>query len=310
MIVLLIIGLVLVALAVAVATGALRPHEGDHSRAIRRRIQKYSFARRTEPGEETESASGVRDKFDDVATKIGTAVAGRSKHASIERVRTLLVEAGLYNVTPLRFIGYRMICAVALPLLWLWFTLAGGIKPPLIVVTTLLIGGIAWILPDRFLRDRAKQRLNEIDYQLPELIDLLVVTVEAGLGFVGSLQTAAERITGPLGQELRLTLQEQNMGLSIQEALMNLLNRVDTPSMRSFVRSIVQGETLGVSIGQIMRDLAQEMRRRRRAVAQERAQKAPIKILFPLVLLIFPAMFVVLLGPALLLFLKAFGGGG
>ena len=310
MILLLIIGLVLVAIAVAVGAGALIPREGDHSRAIRRRIQKYSFARRGEPEELGDSAGGVRDKFDDVATKIGTAVAGRSKHATIERMRTLLVEAGMYNVSPLRFMGYRAICAVGLPLLWLWFTIAGGIKPPLIVITTLLIAGISWILPDRFLRDRAKQRLNEIDYQLPELIDLLVVTVEAGLGFVGSLQTAAERITGPLGQELRLTLQEQNMGLSIQEGLMNMLNRVDTPSMRSFVRSIVQGETLGVSIGQIMRDLAQEMRRRRRASAQERAQKAPIKILFPLVLLIFPAMFVVLLGPALLLFMKAFGGGG
>ena len=114
---------------------------------------------------------------------------------------------------------------------------------------------------------------------------------------------------GALGDELSLTLQEQRMGLSIQEALMSMLARVDTPSMRSFVRSVVQGETLGVSIGQIMRDLAQEMRRRRRATAQERAQKAPIKILFPLVLLIFPSMFVVLLGPALLLFLKAFSGG-
>ena len=98
------------------------------------------------------------------------------------------------------------------------------------------------------------------------------------------------------------------MGLSIQEALMNMLGRCDTPSMRSFVRSIVQGETLGVSIGQIMRDLAHEMRRRRRAVAQEKAQKAPVKILFPLVFLIFPAMFVVLLGPALFLFFRAFGG--
>ena len=78
--------------------------------------------------------------------------------------------------------------------------------------------------------------------------------------------------------------------------------------MRSFVRSIVQGETLGVSIGQIMRDLAQEMRRRRRAVAQEKAQKAPIKILFPLVFLIFPAMFLILLGPALFMFFKALGG--
>jgi tight adherence protein C len=105
-----------------------------------------------------------------------------------------------------------------------------------------------------------------------------------------------------------LTLQEQNMGLSMQEALLKMLDRVDTPSMRSFVRSVVQGETLGVSIGQIMRDLANEMRRRRRAIAQEKAQKAPIKLLFPLVFLIFPAMFVVLLGPAVILFLRAFSG--
>ena len=99
------------------------------------------------------------------------------------------------------------------------------------------------------------------------------------------------------------------MGLSIQEALLKMLDRIDTPSMRSFVRSVVQGETLGVSIGQIMRDLANEMRRRRRATAQERAQRAPIKILFPLVFLIFPPMFIILLGPALILFFRAFSGG-
>jgi tight adherence protein C len=122
------------------------------------------------------------------------------------------------------------------------------------------------------------------------------------------MQMASGRVGPPLGQEIQLTLQEQSMGLSIQEAMLNMLARVDTASMRSFVRSIVQGEALGVSIGQIMRDLAQEMRRRRRAVAQEKAQKAPIKILFPLILLIFPAMFVILLGPALKMFLDALGG--
>ena len=98
------------------------------------------------------------------------------------------------------------------------------------------------------------------------------------------------------------------MGLSIQEALLHMLDRCETASMRSFVRSVVQGERLGVSIGQIMRDLAHEMRRRRHAVAQEKAQKAPIKILFPLVLLIFPAMFVILLGPAIFLFVRALSG--
>lgn len=100
------------------------------------------------------------------------------------------------------------------------------------------------------------------------------------------------------------------MGLSIQEAMLHMLERCDTPSMRSFVRSIVQGESLGVSIGQIMRDLAHEMRRRRYATAQEKAQKAPIKILFPLVLLIFPAMFVVLLGPAMFRLSQALGNFG
>lgn len=97
------------------------------------------------------------------------------------------------------------------------------------------------------------------------------------------------------------------MGLSTNEALKNLLGRAETPAMRSFVRSILQGENLGVSIGEIMRNLAGEMRKRRRAAAEERAQKAPIKILFPLIFLIFPAMFVILLGPAVFQFIEAFG---
>jgi tight adherence protein C len=98
------------------------------------------------------------------------------------------------------------------------------------------------------------------------------------------------------------------MGLTTNEALSNMLARCQTPLMRSFVRSVLQGETLGVSIGKIMRDLATEMRKRRRQAAEEKAQKAPIKILFPLVFLIFPAMFVILLGPAVYAFKGSFGG--
>jgi tight adherence protein C len=96
------------------------------------------------------------------------------------------------------------------------------------------------------------------------------------------------------------------MGLTTEEALRNMLIRADTPAVRSFVRAVTQGETLGVSIGDILRSLATEMRKRRRASAEERAQKAPVKILFPLVFLIFPAMFVILLGPAVFDFLEAF----
>ena len=96
------------------------------------------------------------------------------------------------------------------------------------------------------------------------------------------------------------------MGLTTNEALANMLERVETPGMRSFIRSILQGETLGVSIGQILRNVALEMRKRRRALAEERAQKAPIKILFPLIFMIFPAIFVIILAPAVYALLDAF----
>jgi tight adherence protein C len=304
MVILLIIGIVLTGLAIgslARVTVWSRPGE-VRSAGVPRRVKEYGFTS-SEPSEET--SGGFRERLDDVATKLGSAVGG--SRGPDRFVSKDLVAAGLYNVTPGRFLGYRVLCAIAFPLLWLWLAVTAGVKPVPTVLLTLVIGFLGWWMPARVLRERATSRLNEIDYQLPELIDLLVVTIEAGLGFLGGLQMAAGRIKDPLGTEVRLTLQEQSMGLSIQEGLLNMLGRCDTASMRSFVRSIVQGETLGVSTGQIMRDLAQEMRRRRRAVAQEKAQKAPIKILFPLVLLIFPAMFVILLGPALFLFFRAIG---
>ena len=149
-----------------------------------------------------------------------------------------------------------------------------------------------WILPHTLVRRRGRLRLREIDDQLPDLIDLLVVTVEAGLSFAASLRLAADRVHGPLGEELALTRQEQSLGLATNEALENLLTRVDTPSLRTFVRSVLQGETLGVSIGQILRNIAGDMRKR---PGQRRgsAHKAPVN-LFPLIL-IFPSMFVVIL---------------
>jgi tight adherence protein C len=137
-----------------------------------------------------------------------------------------------------------------------------------------------------------------MDRQLPDMIDLLVVTIEAGLGILASMRVASETLPDPLGQELRLTLQEQRMGLSVGEALESLGRRADCPNMRIFVRSLTQGEKLGVSMGTTMRNLATEMRKRRKAAAEERAQKMPIKMLFPLLFFIFPAIFIVLLVPA------------
>src|SRR5215208_2692131 len=267
MILLLIIGVLLAGAAVAIISGAIWWEAPERNTKVVPRIDNYGFAGRPEV---PQAGGGVRGRIDGIASRLG-ATFSQTGSRGADDIRINLIAAGLYDVTPGRFMGYRILCATGLPLLWIWLAATAGVTPGLAVLATIITAVLGWIMPTRILRERARQRLNTIDNELPELIDLLVVTVEAGLGFVGSLQMAAGRISGPLGQELRLTLQEQSMGLSIQEALMNMLGRCDTPSMRSFVRSIVQGETLGVSIGQLMRDLAHEMRRRRQAVAQERA---------------------------------------
>jgi tight adherence protein C len=243
-----------------------------------------------------------------LASSLGTVAAGRMKGLSEAEMRRELMAAGMYRLSPMTLIGYRVICALIFPAA-LWAVTGGQVSGLLAVAGTVMLAAIGWVGPMTVVRRRARSRLAQIDYELPELVDLLVLTVESGLGFAGSMQIAGERFSGPLGDELRLALQEQAMGLPTDQALANMVERAPSDAMRSFARSIRQGEALGVSIGQIMRNLANEMRDRRRSMAEERAQKAPIKILFPLVALIFPSIFVVLLSPAVLNLLDTMGGG-
>ncbi len=267
-----------------------------------RSIEMYGFktgAAEAEPKEK-------RIDLNQVAERIGGAMAGRLRRVDLVQTRRDLLGAGYYTLTPEAYLGYRLMASAALTAL---LVLVAVSAPSALAILGVVIGGtLGWRVPLTVIRRRATERYERIDRDLPELIDLLVVSVEAGVGLAGALQMIAARMEGPLADELRLMLQEQSMGLSNTQSLGKLLDRCDTPSVRSFVRSLQQGERLGVSIGSILRGLAVEMRTRRRQAAEERAQKAPIKILFPLVFLIFPAMFVVLLGPAVFVFKSAFGG--
>lgn len=253
----------------------------------------------TAPSEKTHDRS-IGRLLDRLADWLGTTLGERVTTLRERELRSRLVAAGMYTVTPRRLIGYQLILAAASGLFWFWLAGLQGVNAVLAVIGAVVAVGAGWVLPLSYVDYRRRTRRNRIERDLPDLIDLLVVTIEAGLSFNQGLRFAAERMRGPLAQELRLTLQEQNMGLTLTEGLRNLLSRADTPGVRSFVRAITQGETLGVSTGQIMRNLADEMRKKRKAAAEERAQKAPVKILFPLLLLIFPAIFVVLLLPALM----------
>jgi tight adherence protein C len=261
---------------------------------------------------EEENVRPVNAAVDHLADSLGAFVGRRTGLMREEDMRRELRSAGIYKLTARKLMGYRVLATIGFPALWLWLSVAGNYSGARVILGLVIAAGAGWQGPIVLVRRRARMRIDEIDYQMPELIDVLVTTVEAGVGFSGSLQMASRRMHGPLGEELRLTLQEQDMGLSTEEALSNLLERTNTPAMRTFVRSILQGEQLGVSMGKIMRDLATEMRKHRRQKAEERAQKAPTKMLFPLVFLIFPAMFIVLLGPAVVNIaheLKGIGGG-
>jgi tight adherence protein C len=267
-------------------------------------ITAYGYAGR--PEAPPRAPRYTRKSFDQLATSLGDFVARNIVNVREEEIQRELITAGFYRIGARRFLGYRALIAVLLPIALIWLFGIGG-APALVVLFFALVGlVVGWVGPNFFVHRRGKSRLRMIDDGLPGLIDLLVVTLEAGVGFTQALRMAAERLTGPLGEEVRLTIQEQSLGLSTLEALENWLRRCDTPAVRSFVRAMVQGDRLGVSIGQILRNQAVEMRARQKHIIEERAQKAPIKILFPLVFLIFPAMFVVILGPAIVTILHSF----
>jgi tight adherence protein C len=301
MILLLVIGLVLIAVAVAlVARGA----NVSRFRTVDTlgQIGYYGF---TGGGVDLEPNRGFRGFFDSAASGIGVLLTEKLNIINEERLRKNLIAAGMYQTTPREVIGYSLLFALVLPALGIWLAIAAGASATLAVLLAIFLAVIGWVAPGFVIQQRAESRLYRIDRGMPEMIDLLVVTVEAGLSLSAALQLAGERMKGPLGDELRIVLQEQRMGLTPVQALENMVGRCPTPAVESFTRAMAQGQLLGVSVGQILRSLAIEMRKRRRAAAEQQAQKAPIKMLFPLVFMIFPALFVVILGPAVVSIFQA-----
>jgi tight adherence protein C len=177
------------------------------------------------------------------------------------------------------------------------------------ILLTPVLGACGFALPDLVVSNRIKARREQIRSELPDALDLLAVSVEAGLGLDGAIAKLTEQMEGALVDEFSRTLGEIRIGESRQDALRKLAERVPAPELAAFVRSVLQADQLGISLGRVLRVQASDSRLRRQAAAEERAMKAPIKMLFPTALFIFPAMFVVILGPALLNVGKYLGGG-
>jgi tight adherence protein C len=302
-IVILLLGLLLLATAVALISGGLIESRLRTAQNLGQ-IGHYGFRGTAVLTPD----AGVRGFFDSAAAGLGVLLTDRMQLIDEEGLRKRLVAAGMYGTSPRTVIGYSVLCTFGLPAIWLWFAIATGSSAKLTILAAVLAGVLGWFGPGFLIQRKAENRLYRVDRGMPELIDLLVVTVEAGLSLTAALQLAGERMRGPLGDELRIVLQEQRMGLTPVQALENMTGRCPTPAVESFARAMVQGQALGVSVGQILRSLAVEMRKRRRAQAEQQAQKAPIKMLFPLVFMIFPALFVVILGPAMVSVFRALKG--
>ena len=227
----------------------------------------------------------------------------RSSKDSISR---RLMASGLgMKISPTGFLALKALLALIGVFVG---SLVGSTRGPAgLLLGALILGAIGFLGPDYALTLKARGRKEKIRADLPDALDLLAVSVEAGLGFDASLAKLREHMEGPLAEEFGLTLSEMRIGESRGEALKRMSDRVDAPELSAFTRAIIQADQLGTSLGRILRVQAADARLRRQAAAEEKAMKAPIKMLFPTVLFIFPAMFLVILGPAILNVQKIFG---
>ena len=276
-------------------------------REVRERLDGYIERGDTSPEMEQARplvARTIAPAFRGMLRFLGRLVPG----GDAERTRQTLEEAGYpLGLDVLDFYGLRIL----LPLLFGggYFLLFGRSQNALIVLrNTAVLLVVAYMLPGLWLNSRAKSRKHQMLLAFPDMLDMLTIGVEAGLGFESAMVRVSAKWDNPLTQEFRRTVNEMRIGLGRNEALNRMALRVGLEDVKTFVSVLVQSSTLGVSIAQVLHSQAAEVRTRRRMRAEELARKAGTKMMIPLVFLIFPTMFVVILGPAVPILMETFSG--
>jgi len=239
---------------------------------------------------------------------LGEMLAGITPTGALAKIHAKLDMAGNpRNFGPLEYIGARLLSAVVLVPFGLWVVFRVHFDPVIIPwgAGLLLIAVGVW-LPDIVLQRIIEYRQTAIRRSLSNILDLLVVSVEAGVGFDGAVQKVVEKKTGPLESELSRVLEQVRVGQSRAEALREMGRRTQVTDLISFVAAVTQAETMGISIAKVLRTQANTARERRSQRAREASAKLPVKLLFPLVFFIFPSLFVVILGPGVIRFVELF----
>ena len=272
-----------------------------------RRARRYGMRNQRE----IETRRSVNDRvFGPMAARLAGVTMKLMPKTNPDQVANRLLAAGLArSLSPQAYLALKAGLGGVFILFGLFLTITGAM--PAVFGLMIGLGGaaIGFIAPDFVINNRVRGRKERMRADLPNVLDLLCVSVEAGLGFDQALVKLNERMDGPLVDEFSLVLHEMRIGQSRTAALKNLSERVEAPEVSQFARAIIQADQLGIALSRILRVQSTDMRLRRQLAAEEKAMKAPVKMLFPTVIFIFPSMFVVALGPAALNLMKTFSGG-
>ena len=243
------------------------------------------------------------------AKRLGRGVVRLTPFDLNARIHEQLVLAGnppgwdAERVVALKIVG-GIIGVVGGALLMTLVPISGWLK----IIFVVVIGLIGYTMPSSQVRSMAAKRQHTIQKQLPDVMDLLTISVEAGLGFDAALAQVTKNVPGPLAEELSRLLQEVQIGVSRADAFRNLSTRTNVPELQSFTLSMIQADLFGVSIANVLRAQSRELRQKRRQRAEEIAQKIPVKLLFPMIFMVLPALFIIVLGPGAIQIYNQFFG--
>ncbi len=299
--VLVIIGLVIIVGAVVLVVIGLRD-SSDQIDPLQDRLMEFASRGESANLEEIELSQPITERIIfPMARRLGEFALRFTPQNAIQETARKLEQAGNpRGIDPTIFWALRFVTAIGLAgLLFFIFTIAPvdwtwGRKILIIGIFTIL----GFYLPELLVRSRITRRQKDINKAMPDALDLLTVCVEAGLGFDGAMAKVYEKWENELSRAFGRVLREIQLGKLRREALRDMAERVGIPEMTSFVAAIIQSEQLGVSMARVLRIQSEQMRMKRRQAAEEEAHKAPVKMLFPMALLIFPSIMVILLGPA------------
>ena len=299
------LGVVLIGGIVLIIYGMTRPAQTD---AIGDRLSQ--FTERTMTLDELELQQPFSQRVLIPLTRVILGQLGKyGPKQSADRLKLSLQQAGNPgNITPIMFSGVRIVLFVLLLLISGAVTFGQGMPAMKALAYTAVGGGMGYILPGIWLGQQIKKRKNNIVKALPDALDLLTISVEAGLAFDLALMRVADKWDNELSAEFKRVLTDTRLGRSRRDALKDMAQRTGVEDVQTFIAAIIQAEQLGVSIGKILRIQSDQMRIRRRQRAEEAAHKAPIKMLIPMAFLIFPSLFVVILGPAVPRLMQSLGG--